>query len=62
MGNVTSVFVRYVIQHPLRSLGHFCSGILLLVPGVVTTPLLALVGFSGTGVVAGKFLMDKEQQ
>ncbi|EUC31720.1 hypothetical protein COCCADRAFT_100582 [Bipolaris zeicola 26-R-13] len=43
--------VRYVAKHPLRTLGHIGSAALLLVPGVITTPLLAIVGFSGSGVM-----------
>ncbi|EUC48219.1 hypothetical protein COCMIDRAFT_87824 [Bipolaris oryzae ATCC 44560] len=45
--------VRYVAKHPLRTLGHIGSAALLLVPGVITTPLLAIVGFSSSGIVAG---------
>jgi hypothetical protein len=45
--------VRYVVEHPLRTLGHISNGILLLVPGVITGPLLAVAGFTGKGIAAG---------
>jgi hypothetical protein len=51
---IASPIVRYVVEHPLRTVGHIGSGILLLVPGVITGPLLALAGFAGSGVVASE--------
>ena len=53
--------MRYVAKHPLRTLGHIGSAMLLLVPGVITTPLLAIVGFSGSGVIAGKAVLDAKR-
>jgi hypothetical protein len=45
--------IRYIVAHPIRTLGHIVSGLLLIVPGVVTGPLLALAGFGGNGIIAG---------
>ncbi|KAH7392737.1 hypothetical protein BKA66DRAFT_439447 [Pyrenochaeta sp. MPI-SDFR-AT-0127] len=45
--------VRYVAAHPIRSFFHVVNFIVLLVPGIVTAPLLALAGFTSSGVAAG---------
>ncbi|KAF2829874.1 hypothetical protein CC86DRAFT_176537 [Ophiobolus disseminans] len=45
--------VRYVVQHPIRTTGHVLSGMLLLVPGIITAPLLAMAGFASRGIAAG---------
>ena len=42
--------VRYIARYPLRTLFHVANGILLLVPVVITGPLLALAGFTGGGI------------
>jgi hypothetical protein len=47
--------VRYVVQHPMRTVFHVANGVLLLVPGAVTAPLLAVAGFARGGVVAGSY-------
>jgi hypothetical protein len=46
--------VRYVVEHPIHTLSHVASGVLLLVPGVVTAPLLAVAGFGSGGIAAGE--------
>jgi hypothetical protein len=46
--------VRYVVEHPIRTLCHVASGILLLAPNIVTAPLLAAAGFASGGITAGE--------
>jgi hypothetical protein len=46
--------IRYIIAHPIRTLGHIVSGLLLIAPGAVTGPLLALIGFGRNGIIAGE--------
>jgi hypothetical protein len=52
---IASLIVRYVVEHPPGTLGNIGSGILLLVPGVIKNPLLALAGFAGSGVAGNSW-------
>ena len=45
---------RYVVEHPIRTMSHLVSGVLLLAPGIITAPLLAAAGFASNGIVAGE--------
>jgi hypothetical protein len=49
--------VQYVVQHPLRTLGHVGSLALAVVPGVAIGPILNVVGFGTGGIVAGNSLL-----
>ncbi|KAL6152686.1 hypothetical protein ACJQWK_11340 [Exserohilum turcicum] len=51
--SIAPPIVRYVVEHPIRTLGHVGSAALLVAPGIITAPLLAVAGFTGSGVAAG---------
>ncbi|PSN69109.1 hypothetical protein BS50DRAFT_619792 [Corynespora cassiicola Philippines] len=62
MGNEVSKFVKNAVEHvketivdmhPVRAVFHIVKGILVLAPGIIAGPVLALAGFTGAGVAAG---------
>ena len=45
--------LKWVAAHPYQTAFHVACALLLLYPGIVTVPILALVGFAPEGIIAG---------
>ena len=45
----------WIQEHPYQTAFHVVNGVVTIAPGLVTTPLLGLMGFGSLGPKAGKY-------
>lgn len=48
---------EYATQHPVKAGLHVPAGCTVLAPGLVTLPVLGLMGFGGGGIISGKRIL-----
>ncbi|KAF1949239.1 hypothetical protein CC80DRAFT_510755 [Byssothecium circinans] len=53
MRQILPPVVQYVVEHPIQTVAHVATALVVAAPGIVAGPLLAVAGFAGGGIAAG---------